>query len=292
MLALDAIDERSGVAKIRTRADTGPFSDWSDWGAPWAPAHSIDLGPGDGDKTVSVEFMDRAGNISLPVTDTILLDTSHGSEYGIAVNEDALWTNSTAVSLSIPAVAGTAEMQVSNGGSFNGAAWEPYRLYRDWEITSFGTAAIPRIVYVRFRDTNGVTSHTFQDDIVLDQQAPASSVLPLNMMATSAGTGQSDLKPITVQWAGLDDVSGIRGFDIQVQTSPGIWTDWLVQTTGMQAVYQAQPNSVVSFRARAADFAGNVEEYPAKADASITVGGAEPEEPTYEQIYLPTLMSP
>lgn len=288
VLALDATDDWSDVKQVRTRVGTDAPAAW----VPFSTYHALDVGPENGLKTVSVEYMDAVGNISRAFSDTIRLDTSHGSDYGIEVNEDALWTNSTEVTLTIPAAPGTAEMQVSNGGAFSGAEWEPYRLYRDWEITAFGTAILPRLVYVRFRDSAGTTSHTFQDDIILDQGAPTSSVALAAQTASSAEVTPGGVVPVAVQFMSDDDLSGIKGVDVQVQTAPrglpGLWQDWLVQTTATEAVYYAQADGIVSFRSRALDNAGNWEQYPAVGDATVTVG----DPPGGFRLFLPHTANP
>lgn len=283
-LLIRLADDPRDSTRIRTGINDGAPSDWLsiEFASYGIFGWMTDLGSGDGFKTVTVEVMDDAGNVSAPFSDTIRLDTSHGSDYGIAINEDALWTNSTAVTLTMPAQSETAEMQVSGSGGFSGAEWEPYQLYRPWEVTSYGRAAIPRTVYVRFRKIGGDTSHTFQDDIILDQAAPTSSV------TLAAHAAAQDAAAIPVQWAGSDEISGIRGFDIQVKVGSGAWQDWLVQTTATDAVYYAQPDSIVSFRSRAADNAGNWEEYPAQADATVTVGNP----PGGFRLFLPTTANP
>lgn len=70
----------------------------------------------------------------------------------------------------------TVEMMVSNDGGFAGAQWEAYKASKDWEITQYGSYVIPRVVYVRFKDVNGKISTTYQDDIILDVNAPIGTV--------------------------------------------------------------------------------------------------------------------
>lgn len=122
-------------------------------------------------KTVYGRFRDGVGNISQVVTDTIVLDSTFGTEYSVTINEGAIYTNQTTVTLSIGSRVGTAHMQVSNDGGFGGAIWESYASHKTWLITQYGSYVIPRVVYVRYQDVGGSTSSTFQDDIILDVTA-------------------------------------------------------------------------------------------------------------------------
>jgi hypothetical protein len=264
VLALSATDTQSGVVSYRTSVDSLDYSNWLDY----TPEISVNLGAGDGEKIIYVQFRDGAGWISEVYTDTIILDTSAGSAYGLSINDGALWTNSTTVSLTIPAQAGTAEMQISNDGGFIGAMWEPYALYQAWEMTALDNNVLPRTVYVRFRDTAGNTPSTFQDDIILDVVAPASEITEVKLAALDAAsfgalrvTAPSSTMPVTVRWAGSDNISGVKWYDIQARTAEGEWTDWVVRTTATEAVYHAQPGQAYLFRSRAQDNAGNWEAY-------------------------------
>lgn len=57
----------SGVAMMRFRNGNGP---WSEWEA-YRTAKNWNLGPGTGNRTVSAQFKDAQGNLSVPVTDEI-----------------------------------------------------------------------------------------------------------------------------------------------------------------------------------------------------------------------------
>lgn len=95
---------------------------------------------------------------------------------GVTINNGALFTNATAVTLSITGQTGVIEMALSNDGGFAGAVWEPCRATKAWTITSFGNSILPRTVYVRYRDDQGAVSSVVQDDIILDVTAPSGSV--------------------------------------------------------------------------------------------------------------------
>jgi hypothetical protein len=177
-------------------------------------------------------------------------------------------------------------MQVSNDGGFIGVAWEPYTLYKPWTVISYGTQLIQPVVYVRYRSTEGATTSVYQDDIILDLQAPSSQV-------TQAGLGVAALSeddpvvPVAVTWAGDDDLSGIRWHDVQVRIGDGEWTDWLVQTPESSAIYEALPGAEYSFRVRSEDNAGNWSDY---SDGGGVQTILVPGEPAAEYpIFLPSV---
>lgn len=101
--------------------------------------------------------------------------TSEPQDYSISIDNGALYCNSTDVTLSLTAPPGTTQMSISNDGGFGGAIWEPFAAQKPWTITSYGSYVIPRTVYAKFR-TNGQISSLYQDDIVLDMNAPSGGV--------------------------------------------------------------------------------------------------------------------
>ena len=103
-------------------------------------------------------------------------DSTVSAAYTLSINTGDLFTNTTAVELTISANPGTADMQVSNDGGFAGIPWEPYTSRKDWTITQFGSYVIPRVVYARFRDVGGTVSGTVQDDVILDITPPTGTV--------------------------------------------------------------------------------------------------------------------
>ena len=68
------------------------------------------------------------------------------------------------------------------------AQWEPCLLSKPWTIVQYGNFIIPLVVYIRFKDTNGVVSGTYQDDIILDIAPPAGSI------SVAPGTANSQLE--------------------------------------------------------------------------------------------------
>lgn len=89
----------------------------------------------------------------------------------ISINDGALFTHSTAVTLNLCAP-NAVEMKISNDGGFGGAVWEPYAETRAWTITSYGQYVLPRFVYVMYRMADGTIHGNYFDDIILDPNPP------------------------------------------------------------------------------------------------------------------------
>ena len=129
-LALSGKDVSGKVTQMRFSNDGTAWSDWETY----ADSRSWNLSTGDGLKTVYVQFKDEIGNVSAPVSTPITLDTAAGREYGFLINQGALFTNQTLVTLTIGAGQFTSEMMVSNDGGFAGSQWEPYSSLKPWQI--------------------------------------------------------------------------------------------------------------------------------------------------------------
>jgi photosystem II stability/assembly factor-like uncharacterized protein len=96
-------------------------------------------------------------------------------DFSVAINNGDLFTNTTAVTLTLTAPPLTDQMMISNDGGFGGVNWEPYVTQKNWTITSYGSNPIPRTVYAKFKRA-GQISGQYQDDIVLDQTPPTGSI--------------------------------------------------------------------------------------------------------------------
>src|SRR5690606_6902695 len=79
------------------------------------------------------------------------------------------------------------EMQVSESASFAGASWEAASASRAFELTA-GDGV--KTVYVRFRDTAGNTTGSYNDTISLDTTPPTGAMLAIvgNPSAVSSTT--------------------------------------------------------------------------------------------------------
>lgn len=97
----------------------------------------------------------------------------------------------------------------------------------------------------------------------VDDSAPDSSVLPLPLRQAS---------PVfSVEWAGVDDGSGIRDYTIFVSEDGGPFTPWLRDTTATTASFHGAGGRSYSFFSVARDEVGNVELRPVLPDAETEV---------------------
>ena len=206
-LTLQASDNQggSGLSQMAFSNDRG--ATWSEWQS-FSTTASWTLTSGDGQKTVQARVRDVAGNSSTLKGDDITLDTKAGTSFGVSINEAAIWTNTEDVTLTIPAMSGTAQMMLSNDGGFANVSWEPYDTHKAWHLDRFEGSPVTMIVYVRFGDASGAelpNSRSF-DNIILDIEPPTGSVtLPGTTSASTRGP-DSPIRP--VQLTATDNLSG------------------------------------------------------------------------------------
>lgn len=187
-LALEASDPDTGTASLQMRF-SNDGREWADWQT-FRQTTAWKLSAGESEKTVYAQVRDDQKNNSTVATDTIRLDSRAGDSYTLTINKGARYTNNTSVELTITAKPGTALMQVSSDGSFNGAIWEPYTSRKAWQVERYKTNVITRIVYVRFK-TSGEVSLPISDDILFDGTPPWCSQIIAK--AVSNGGGEYEL---------------------------------------------------------------------------------------------------
>jgi hypothetical protein len=238
-LAVSAANSDSGQAGLSMSFSSDGVN-WSDWQS-FSSFVQWQLTSGDGVKTVYGRFKNNTGLLSAVVTDTITLDTDVQQEYGLTINDGALYTRRVLVNLTISAKPGTAEMQISNDGGFGGATWEPYTSHKVWEITRYRHQEITRLVYIRFRDAHGDVSSISLDDIILDVNAPGGHV-----HVTSTSQGNSLLLSAT------DDVSGVDGMRLSAQPD-FVGAIWEPFASSRPWDFERNPTVYIQFR----DNAGN-----------------------------------
>lgn len=121
---------------------------------PFAATRTVTLLSGDGLKTIYVRFKDAAGNVSLPVTDTITLDTT--APAGTILVTSANPTTSATGTLALTATdnvggSGVTKMQFSTNNGVSFFAAEPFKATRPVSLPVVGVNNFT----VRFIDAAG-----------------------------------------------------------------------------------------------------------------------------------------
>ena len=211
-LNLSASDATSGLSEMRFGNLGGSWSAWE----PYSTSKAWALIPGDGSKTVYVQYADNVGNSSGSYGDSIVLDTTSPSG-SILVEGGAPYATSTSVTLNLSAsdtTSGVAEMRFRNdGGSWS--AWEPYGTSKAWSLVS-GDG--PKTVYVEYADHAGNSSGSITDSIVLDTTGPTGSI------SINGGATYATSTSVTLNLSATDATSGIS--EMRFRNSGGSWSAW------------------------------------------------------------------
>ncbi|HBG04217.1 MAG: hypothetical protein A2075_03245 [Geobacteraceae bacterium GWC2_58_44] len=164
----------------------------------FATTRTVTLLPGEGLKSVTVRFRDSAGNISLPISDSITLSTG-----SILINGGATITTSVTATLTLStSLAGVNQMQFSKNGTF-WYGWENYATTRSVTLTSApGEADGVKTIHVRFRNGAGVVTAPISDNIILDRTRPTGTIAfttpnPTSSASATLALSASDANGVT-----------------------------------------------------------------------------------------------
>ena len=261
-----AWDQLSGVIQMRVTTESlaEGLSVVGEWEA-YAPSHTVDLPNGsiDGEKRVSVEYRDAAGNVSNPVVRDIVFkrDAPEVTGKAVVINDDAPFCTSSIVELRL-SVSGATEMQIGSESSLANRRWEPIPV-DDRVVYALAPGEGRHWVYARFRDAAGNPTEVFEDDVVVDTIAPSSPALLI--AGGAAYTGTRDVK-VTL--------SAIGANLMQLSTKGSFSDDgWATYATTEQDVQLEDLDGLAVVYAAFRDLAGNVS---AVATASITLDQVAP----------------
>lgn len=191
-LSLSATSPISPVTAVRLSS----ASDFSDSWQQYTETMTYTLPVSDGMKTVYAQVRDDAGTVSPIVSDSIRLDTAPGVTPSVFIRDDATWTTTTDVTLTVGAPPGTTAMQIRNDANFTDTDWLPFDTQPAWTIVPTQTAT----VYLRLRGVDA----TLGDSINYDAVAPTGSV---TISATTPHTVQLAL-------AAHDAYSGVNAMRV------------------------------------------------------------------------------
>ena len=273
VLKISVIDDtlytsRRGVELILEATDASPISRMQlcedpdltgSMVVPFAPTTLFTLSASDGQKTIHGRIWDAAGNVGTVTSVPVVLDTTPPT---LKVEVGSPFTASRTVSIQLDATDdwGIKDVQLGNDPTLQGSAFVPYSHVMDLTLTGAeGTLG----VFGRARDLAGNLGPIVSDQTILDTKPPTAEIL------TTFTLPGSPL--IYVTWAGTDEISGVRSFDVQCRDSDGPWTDWLLGTFRTEGAYEGEDGHTYSFRVRAFDLAGNMGEYPGTVQNTVRV---------------------
>jgi hypothetical protein len=100
ILSIYGQDVGSGISGMSFSTDGFEWSAWE----PFNLTTAFLFDPVDGEKTVYFRLRDYANNIAAPVFDKIVMDTTPPEQLSIIINEDAKYTNTNTVTLTLDAI--------------------------------------------------------------------------------------------------------------------------------------------------------------------------------------------
>ncbi|WP_189001100.1 S-layer homology domain-containing protein [Paenibacillus nasutitermitis] len=181
-LTLTGSDGNNGSGIVEMRF-SGNGSDWDSW-EPSATTKAWSLATGDGEKTVYVQFKDKAGNVSGTIHDVIKLDQTIPTGT-IVINDGATTTSSKAVTLTLTssdgAGSGVSEMRFSED-NLTWLNWENVLPAKSWSLP--GSPGLKNL-YVQFRDGAGNISVASMASITYQESAGSNG-------GASGSTGSTD----------------------------------------------------------------------------------------------------
>jgi hypothetical protein len=138
----------------------------------------------DGEKSVYVKFKDKAGNETIPVTASIVLDRQEPVGEEVIINNGEAFTNNKENKVSLELrVEGATEMMISNYPHFQAPAkWQPYQERMDWTLLGKDGE---KTIYAKFRDKAGNESSIAKSKILLDTEPPIPISFQINEGKTS-----------------------------------------------------------------------------------------------------------
>ena len=118
--------------------------------------------------------------------------------------------------------------------------------------------------YVQAYDWAGNAAGAAIWQMALDRTPPSSAIKSARAQDSTA---------VKIEWSASDNIAGIDHLDLQASKDGGSWGDFMLDIDGdlRQTWAVVERGHSYSFRLRAADRIGNLEQYPSSAEASVVV---------------------
>ena len=207
--------------------------------------------------TVYFKSVDKAGNLESVKMETIKIDKTPPTG-SIAINNNAPYTNSTLVTLSLTAIdatSGISKVRFSNDGIWDTEPWEDCTPTKAWIIPE-GDGV--KTVYVQFMDNAGLISTTYSDIIILDTTPPL--IVAVNRQP------DGDVEPsqtVKIFVNVTDSLSGVGNLILSYNiNNSSTWTYITMTLNVTSGLYEGiilgqQADTLVKYKIIAYDNAGN-----------------------------------
>lgn len=241
-LTLAATDIGSGVSQMRFSNDNAT---WSAWEA-YAQAKAWTLAPGNGLKTVYVQFRDSAGNLSATSTDDITLSGTVTISAKLTINSGALFTNSPTARLAIAVLGGSAARMRFSNDNVHWSAWIAYAASATWSMTP-GDGM--KTVYVQLGNASGAVIASASDTIKLDTTRPTATI------KINAGAASTRSRYVVLTLTASDAGSGVPL--MRLRNDGRSWGNW-EPFTGRRSWTLTEQGGVRTVLLQVKDRAGNI----------------------------------
>lgn len=247
-MALSASD-RYGVSSFAADEALSFPSGWHNMAA----SSDFVLSPGDGRKVVWMRFLDTAGVASLPINQSIILDTVNplGAIY---IQNNSLFSTNLTVDLTLIGsdTNGVKEFRVSSdSGMASYSSFTVPQLAGEYQRTNqmvipwtFGGSDGTKTAYVQVIDAASRTSSTYNDSILVDTTLPALTATLVGS-TVHGGTTYVSSNHVTVA-VNVSDAAGVQGVDISDDPTfaafvsfpgSGNWVYDLPEVSGAHSLY-------------------------------------------------------
>jgi hypothetical protein len=227
--AKGAVEMRVGNSEKLDSAKWQPFREYLQY---YLPSEE------DGEKTVWVQFGDKVGNFTKPISAKIILDRQPPYGEEIVINGGEPHTNNRQVKIAVTAKEAS-EMIISNTRHFSPPSrWQPYKggeVVLDWTLTG---ADGYKSIYAKFRDEAGNESFATSSQILLDTEPPIPGLVKIN--GGMPRTKDTHVKlTLNARQADFMMISNSFKFDGAVWEEYKAQVDWVLDsaTPGYKRVY-------------------------------------------------------
>jgi len=215
---LTATDDPGSINQTYYEVNDGPTSTINVDGHPKIMSEGAN-------NTLEYWSTDNAGNEEFPhnILTQIKLDktTPTGS---ISINDNAVYTTSTSVTLSLTAsdtISGIHQVRYSNDGVWDSESWQAFSSTKTWTLDEDEGI---KTVYYQIKDQAELT-YTCSDTIILDRTSPMGSII----ITEGAYTNSSS---VNITPSANDALSGVA--HMRFSNDDILWTDWITYSSHIE----------------------------------------------------------